>query len=564
MKSDILVLLLPRWRALGRPPAGVEKKHESVKTLLLAIIGLVFWLGVYTVFIQVLTYFRQVEGFGDVLAEKLLSMVLATFLSLLAFSSIITSLAKLYLSRDLALVHALPVSRARIFAARWIESTVDSSWMVLVFALPVFFSYGMVYRAGLGFYLNAPLVLLPFCVTVSAISAIPVMLAVVLLPANRFRTVLAFLGLVLFVAVYVAVRLARPERLVDPDEAASVMAYLAALQSPRAFWLPSTWACDAFLASLRGDWKTVWFHNSLAVSAAGASAYLAVLTARLFYFKGVTKAQTGRVGKAFPRSKSLEAAVPLPWLKGPERAFLIKEIKVFFRDQTQWPQVFLMAALVGIYLYNFKVLPLEKSPLPTVYLQNLFSFLNMALAGFVLTALVARFAYPAVSMEKEAFWIARSAPVSMGRIVWIKFAIYLVPLWALAVVLVAVTNKLLRVTPFMMWLSIGTVFCMVPGIVSMGIGLGAAFPNFSSENPAQSVTSFGGLLYMILSLVFIGLVVILEAGPVYAVFMAGAQGRVAGSLAWTWLGGTLALVAALCAAAVFLPMRAGIARLSRT
>jgi ABC-2 type transport system permease protein len=69
---------------------------------------------------------------------------------------------------------------------------------------------------------------------------------------------------------------------------------------------------------------------------------------------------------------------------------------------------------------------------------------------------------------------------------------------------------------------------------------------------------------MILSLVFIGLVVILEAGPVYAVFMAGAQGRVAGSLAWTWLGGTLALVAALCAAAVFLPMRAGIARLSRT
>jgi len=38
---------------------------------------------------------------------------------------------------------------------------------------------------------------------------------------------------------------------------------------------------------------------------------------------------------------------------------------------------------------------------PDVYLQNLFAFLNMGLALFVLTAVAARFAYPAVSLEKE-------------------------------------------------------------------------------------------------------------------------------------------------------------------
>jgi hypothetical protein len=41
-------------------------------------------------------------------------------------------------------------------------------------------------------------------------------------------------------------------------------------------------------------------------------------------------------------------------------------------------------------------------------------------------------------------------------------------------VLIVATNLLLQVTPFMMALSTVTVFFTVPGIVAMGIGLGAA------------------------------------------------------------------------------------------
>ncbi len=73
----------------------------------------------------------------------------------------------------------------------------------------------------------------------------------------------------------------------------------------------------------------------------------------------------------------------------------------------------------------------------------------------------------------------------------------------------------------MMVLSFITVFLMVPGIVSIGIGFGAAYPDFKSENPAQSVTSFGGLMFMMLCAGYIMAVIILEAGPVYSIFMAG-------------------------------------------
>jgi hypothetical protein len=121
----------------------------------------------------------------------------------------------------------------------------------------------------------------------------------------------------------------------------------------------------------------------------------------------------------------------------------------------------------------------------------------MGLASFVLTAIASRFVYPAVSMEAEAFWIVRAAPVSIRTFLWVKFFLYYVPLVILAEILIVVSNLLLDVTPFMMGLSTVTVFAMVPGVVALAVGLGAAYPDFKSENPAQAVTSFGGLLFMI-------------------------------------------------------------------
>jgi ABC-2 type transport system permease protein len=91
----------------------------------------------------------------------------------------------------------------------------------------------------------------------------------------------------------------------------------------------------------------------------------------------------------------------------------------------------------------------------------------------------------------------------------------------------------------------------------MGVGFGAMYPDFQSENPAQAVTSFGGLLFMILCALFIGLVVAIEAGPVYSVFMAGFRGVKLTTMNWLWFMGSFTLVLTLCILAVILPMRFG-------
>jgi ABC-2 type transport system permease protein len=284
-----------------------------------------------------------------------------------------------------------------------------------------------------------------------------------------------------------------------------------------------------------------------------------VLLSDAIYFKGFSKTQIAPVRLI---KKNVISDRIFNFLPGPVKSFTVKEIKTFLRDQTQWTQIFLIAALVVIYVYNFKVLPLEKSPIRTVYLQNLFSFLNMGLALFVLTAITARFAYPAVSMEREAFWLVKTSPLSIKTFLWIKFFIYYFPLLILTEILIVATNILLQVTPFMMALSTLTVFCIVPGIVAMGVGLGAAYPDFKAENPTQTITSFGGLVFMIFCAGYIGLVVLIEAGPVYNLFMAGIRNKVISLSSWIWIFGSFTVVLILSVLAIYLPMRFGERRLS--
>ena len=557
--NDILTLLKPRIWPITNRSTRKSNGGNIVKLSFFGIIGMLFWGAIFAVAIRVLTYFKGIEEIGDILGYKLLSMILIVSFALLVFSSILTSLSKLYLSRDLILVHSLPVSSYKIFIARWIDSTVESAWMVVIFTLPIFLSYGIVYRTGAFYYVNILLALVPLVINASAISTVIVMVAVFVIPANRLKSIFILLGILFFVVLYLAIRLSRPELLVDPEVFDNVMVYVTSLQTPLSPILPSTWTYDSFRAALSGQFGSALFNTALSWCFAGTMVFILTVVADAVYFKGFSKTQVAS-GRLF-KNRGVDWPF-FNFLPSPVKSFTIKEIKTFLRDQTQWSQLFLIAALVVIYVYNFKVLPIDKSPIKTVYLQNLFSFLNMGLALFVLTAVSARFAYPAVSMEREAFWLVKTSPLSLKSFLWIKFFIYYFPLLILTEILIIATNILLNVTPFMMGLSTITVFFIVPGIVAMGIGFGAAYPNFKAENPTQTVSSFGGLIFMIVCAGYIGAIILLEAGPVYNLFMADIRGEIIPLGLWLWIAGSFSTVLVFSLLAIILPMRFGEKRLS--
>jgi len=103
-----------------------------------------------------------------------------------------------------------------------------------------------------------------------------------------------------------------------------------------------------------------------------------------------------------------------------------------------------------------------------------------------------------------------------------------------------------------MILSVSTIFFLVPAIVGMAIGLGAIYADFKLENTTQAVTSFGGLLFMILSFTLIGIVVILEAGPIYYIVMANLRGYKLSHTHILWTIISFSLVFILCVVTTFI------------
>ncbi len=502
-------LLLPTLWAI-RNRARRREKGDTARLVVFggvaalvgaAIFGVVFWLTW-----QLLDY----AELGDYLIRLGFSWLFLTFLSFLAFSGIVTSLSTFFLSEDLRLLLAAPVSRDRVFYSRLAKTVGQSSWMVVTFLAPVVMGVGLARCAGPGYYLTAVLTLVPFVVIPVAAGSVVTLVLVNVFPARRARDVLTLMGLLFAMAIVILLRVLRPERLLHVESLPDIAAFFATLQSPVTPMLPSFWAGETLFAALQGGHD--WLHTGALWTTALAFLVLARAAFGRFYFTGWSKAQEARKAR-FTRLGFLEPLARRLPVSVAGRHLFVKDLKVFLRDTTQWSQLLLLMALMLVYLYNFKVLDLDRIPYMSGVVKNAYAFVNLAMAAFVLSAVAVRFVFPSVSAEGAAFWIVRTSPVSMRAFLWSKFWIGLVPVLLLAEALTVASNHFLGAAPFLRAVGAVAIFFMSFALVGLATGMGAIYPRFNAENLTQVAGSYGGIGYMVLAVLFILVEVALVAWP---------------------------------------------------
>ncbi len=504
-------LLLPKWLT-ARARAMANERGRAARFGLLATMGILFWVFIYTVLYRLLVYFRGVPDLGPFLAGKLLGLILVGFFSLLLLSSIITALSSFFLARDLDLLVAAPVDWLKLYGAKLLETGVNASWMVVLMAIPMFAAFGVAYNGGPLFPLIVLAVFVPFLVVPAVIGSAITLLLVNIFPARRTRDILSVIAVLAAGGIVLLFRIVRPERLARPEGFRSLMEFVTILRTPTSPFLPSEWVQRSVIGWLnyRPDWVSVY----LLWTTAAAAFVLGALLHRRLYAVGFSKAQES--GQRFVRGSALGRAArrgmhPLGSLK---RELVLKELRLFFRDTTQWSQLILLAVLVVVYVFNIKYLPLRGEGI-TFFLVNVIPFLNLVLAGFVLASIAARFIFPSVSLEGRTLWLLRSSPMPVRDLLWAKFWVGTTPLLVLALGIVGVTDALLQVSDFMFAVSVMTIALMTLALCGMALGFGTLFPQFETENAAQIPTSFGGLVFMIAAISLIAAVIVLEARPVY-------------------------------------------------
>jgi ABC-2 type transport system permease protein len=166
----------------------------------------------------------------------------------------------------------------------------------------------------------------------------------------------------------------------------------------------------------------------------------------------------------------------------------------------------------------------------------------------------ARFLYTAVSVEGLSFWLVKSAPVSMRRFLVEKLIYGSVPVTALTLAIVLVTNVFMKMGWAHMFVSLATVLVLGVSISGLGVGLGAIYPRFKYENIASVSMSLGGLGFMLLAFTLVLATVLVDTWIVYLYYSRGS---------FPWPAAVAAGVLILCInfLAAYYPMRIGMRNL---
>lgn len=557
IQPSLAHVLQPKWRTARQRLREARASGGGGKLLLLVIVGGFFWMGVFWALFKMLRYFRGIEELGPLLAGKLLGLVLLSFVSILILSNVITALSSFFLAKDLDLLVSAPVDWLRLYLAKLGETLVHSSWMVALMSVPILTAYGVVYGGGVLFIPYALAVFLPLLALPAVFGSALTLVLVNVFPARRTRDLLSIIALGAAGGVILLFRLIRPEQLARPEGFRNLLDFIAVLRTPTSPFLPSEWATNAIMGYLRHDVDPLPL-ALLWTTAAGFITLGALLHGRLFA-TGFTKAQEGAErfvrGILWRRTVGV-ALIPLPVAK---REFVLKDVKLFFRDTTQWSQLILLAVLVVVYLFNIKALPLHRGEPVGFFYVTLVSFLNLGLAGFVLASIAARFIFPAVSLEGRQMWLLRSSPLDLRTLLWSKYWVGTVPLLVLALLLTGLTNVLLEVSTFMMVVNLVTIFALTLAIAALALGYGALYPQFETENAAQIPTSFGGLVFMMTTIALLCAVIFALWQAVYR-YVRAVYDHVPVVID-AWMIGCFAVAALLCVAATVIPLRMGLKKM---
>ncbi len=128
--------------------------------------------------------------------------------------------------------------------------------------------------------------------------------------------------------------------------------------------------------------------------------------------------------------------------------------------------------------------------------------LQFIIAVYFICSFTLRFVFPAFSLEKKTAWILASAPLSFKRIYFGKHLFYSLFFVTVGVLMSCINVSILNLPLSFASYSVLLFITVVIFIVTLGLSLGAIFPNFETDDPEVIGTSMPGLFFTALSLIF--------------------------------------------------------------
>ncbi|HEV2435349.1 MAG TPA: hypothetical protein VG077_05065 [Verrucomicrobiae bacterium] len=513
-KSPLLLLLrinaLQTWRRLLSLREQSQLLTSVILCFVVGYLALSFWL-----FYHALWFVARFPGLGAVLTERLMYTLFAFLFGLLLLSNLVISYTNLFRNRETAFLLTLPVPTQTVFRWKFIESTLLASWAFLFLIAPLLVAFGLVRGAAWHFYVMTLVLIALFIVLPGVAGAWLAILMGRLLDRRSFQITIVGTALISLALVAFWWKAQPATNALLSERTLEALDQLLAKTRFTMFpFLPSYWLSAAVLQWAEGILRGAVFFALVLLSYTLLFGGLAFTQFGYLFYDTASAVQSRvhRNGKwtrvrLKPKPASQNSARAMEkiggaffWFGRDSRALAIKDIRMFWRDTTQWGQSVMLFGLLGVYIINLRNFTHQLS---SEFWINLIAFLNLGVCALNLASVTTRFVFPQFSLEGRRLWIVGLAPMGLARVVKTKF-------WLASVMSFIVTSGLIMLSCYLLKMSWdrvaffgAVVTIMTFALNGLAVGLGVLYPNLKEANPNKIVSGFGGTLCFVLSSVYI-------------------------------------------------------------
>lgn len=513
--------ILVRVNALGLWRKMVSIRERS--WLLIASVAgfLTFYLALaFTLFYRGLDFLGRFPGLGGLLVERLLFLLFAFLFTLLLLSNVVIGYTNLFRNRETSFLLTLPIPANTIFQWKFMESVMLASWAFLFLIAPLLAAYGITRNVAWHFY-PATLTLVGLFIVLPGVAGgwVAIQLARHL---DRKAFQMIALSLIALVIGSLVIYF-RPTPVTDEVLENRMLTVIDRLLERTRFahfpFLPSYWLSSSVQNWSEGAFGSAVFFALVLLSHVGFFGLLAFTQLGERFYDAVSITQSrGSVFGQWDWFHRLQArrrwmVHPRDWLdialrplRADLRALVIKDLRVFWRDTTQWGQTAVLFGLLLVYVVNLRNFSHQ---LDSPFWQNAVSFLNLGACSLNLATLTTRFVFPQFSLEGKRVWLVGLAPIGLVEAVRVKFWLAAITTGLITLPLIILSGAMLRLEWVRTAYFVSAIAVMTLTLNALAVGLGALYPNFKENNPGKIVNGFGGTFCLVLSFLYILVAVVL-------------------------------------------------------
>jgi ABC-2 type transport system permease protein len=471
----------------------------------LLVIGL-FVFGTYYIFFRVFSYLMTVDAIGPVLLDRVIEMALFVFFIMLMFSNIITSFSTFYNSRELDFLFSLPVQPTSIYLAKLFENCLYASWATLVIALPLILAYGVTSNAPVAYYPVSFVSILIYLIIPAAAASTLIALILRVFPRLGPREVIILCIAFILGITYLYVKINNPGilKIFETENEQMLLQFAAQLSTVGGIYMPSTWLSN-ILKGFSGK-SHAGFYFFLLFFASLSMIFVAYFVARTCYVRSWLS--TGEHSSKKTKRKSLLSRPQ----RGTATTVFIKDLLIFIREPTQWVQLSVFLILLIVYIFSLRRTPIYFA---FPFWRTVVAFANFAYISFVLATLGVRFIFPTMSLERAGIWLIGSSPFSFKRLLRIKYIFNLITAVIIVEFLLVFANLFINIDRRLYIIMPIIGLFVAASLVSINLGLGSRFLHFNEENPSRIAAGSGGIIAALVSIGYVGVLILILATPAY-------------------------------------------------